>query len=382
MTPKEIDKFASIASGIVVPLLEEVAGPLIDQIKSLKAEIAELKSIPRVSVEDFIGLRTSTKEWIDAMENRFEELPTLPQVDSVVDEMSTKLINFITRSISDEVSKLPKPELDADAVRTLVEKSLPPPVEINIEEVAAKAAEIIRPDLKEVKASVVAMGELVNALPPAPVLPDIPAMIKEAVDLIPHGKDGESVTLEDVRPVLEKMVSQAVETLPVPKDGKGLASALINRDNHLILTMTDGATHDLGVVVGKDVNIEEVKSMILAEVAKIPVPTNGKDGLDLKNLKIEHDGEKGFTLIMSDGEKTIVSEKVILPVMRYLGVYADGAKYLRGDVVTWGGSAWHCEVDEVKGQPGNVSGWKLMVKRGRDGTTTVKTDPKTGPVKL
>ena len=57
-----------------------------------------------------------------------------------------------------------------------------------------------------------------------------------------------------------------------------------------------------------------------------------------------------------------------LPVLVYRGIYAQG-KYLQGDVVTWGGSAWHCQVDGTTSAPSNNGkgngDWKLMVKEGQ-----------------
>jgi hypothetical protein len=52
--------------------------------------------------------------------------------------------------------------------------------------------------------------------------------------------------------------------------------------------------------------------------------------------------------------------------MLYRGVYAPG-EYSRGDVVTWGGSAWHCQVDGAISVPGKNAEWKLMVKEGQRG---------------
>jgi hypothetical protein len=53
--------------------------------------------------------------------------------------------------------------------------------------------------------------------------------------------------------------------------------------------------------------------------------------------------------------------------LAYLGVYQDGKSYDRGELVTWAGSAWHCN-EATTTKPGDSSkAWTLMVKRGRDG---------------
>jgi hypothetical protein len=57
-----------------------------------------------------------------------------------------------------------------------------------------------------------------------------------------------------------------------------------------------------------------------------------------------------------------------IPWMLYREIYRDGATYAKGDVVTWGGSAWHCQVAQTRAKPGADSrDWKLMVKEGRPG---------------
>ncbi len=56
-----------------------------------------------------------------------------------------------------------------------------------------------------------------------------------------------------------------------------------------------------------------------------------------------------------------------IPCMIYREIYKPDAKYRQGDVVTWGGSAWHCQVDDPKSSPGKNGEWKLMVKEGQRG---------------
>lgn len=56
----------------------------------------------------------------------------------------------------------------------------------------------------------------------------------------------------------------------------------------------------------------------------------------------------------------------VVPAMIYRGVWREG-EHEPGDVVTWAGSAWHCEKATNEQPGGEASGWRLMVKRGRDG---------------
>ena len=56
-----------------------------------------------------------------------------------------------------------------------------------------------------------------------------------------------------------------------------------------------------------------------------------------------------------------------VPGLTYCGVYVEGKTYDTGAVVTWAGSAWHCNAAETTSKPGDGSkAWTLMVKAGRD----------------
>jgi len=56
-----------------------------------------------------------------------------------------------------------------------------------------------------------------------------------------------------------------------------------------------------------------------------------------------------------------------MPAMIYREIFKEGTEYARGDVVTWAGSAWHCNAESTRVKPGTGSDWKLMVKEGRAG---------------
>jgi hypothetical protein len=57
------------------------------------------------------------------------------------------------------------------------------------------------------------------------------------------------------------------------------------------------------------------------------------------------------------------------PGLSYCGVYVRGKEYDTGEIVTAGGSAFHCN-RLTTAAPGSSSDWTLMVKRGQDGKDT------------
>lgn len=55
-----------------------------------------------------------------------------------------------------------------------------------------------------------------------------------------------------------------------------------------------------------------------------------------------------------------------VPGLTYCGVFVSGKEYGTGDVVTYSGSAWHCN-GSTSARPGEGhTAWQLMVKHGRD----------------
>ncbi|AYD00021.1 hypothetical protein [Neorhizobium sp. NCHU2750] len=246
-----------------------------------------------------------------------------------------------------------------DALEKRVE-ALPPPVDLSA-------------DLVELKTAV---GAIV--MPHAPELPDVGKMIEVAIadsasegrirtiveesvrryfSEIPKpkdGKDGASVTADDLAPMIATEVERRFAAFPKPKDGKDgldVREMLRAEGGHLIAVMSDGTTRDLGVFVGKD-----------GEPGK-----PGKDGFNLEDFEAAV-MDDGRTVLLSF-DRGDLSYKVELgfDVMLYRGVFKDGHDYVRGDTVTWGGSLWHCD-QPTSEKPGDGSkSWTLCAKKGRDG---------------
>jgi hypothetical protein len=217
----------------------------------------------------------------------------------------------------------------------------------------------------------------IEAIQPAPELPDIPALIdavvREAVAAIPAPQDGKSVTVDDVAPLIASEVEKRVSELPRAKDGidgkdgVGLAGALIDRDGKLVVTLTNGETKNLGPVVGRD-GIDAKGE-------------DGKDGLGFDDLDATFDGEKTVTLKFSKGER-VKEFAFAMPVVIDRGVFKEGQAYKAGDGVTWGGSFWIAQED-TEAKPDSGKGWRLAVKKGRDGRDGTTKGPRaTGPIRL
>jgi hypothetical protein len=153
------------------------------------------------------------------------------------------------------------------------------------------------------------------------------------------------------------------------KDGIGLAGALIDREGRLVVTLTDGTTRDLGPVVGKD-GAEGLRGSDGKD------GRDGADGLGFDDLEVVHDGVRGFTFRFARGEQ-VKEFPFTLPVVIDKGVFKDGSEYEPGDGVTWAGSFWIAQ-EKTAEKPDSGRGWRLAVKRGRDGkrAPVVSSGPK------
>lgn len=246
--------------------------------------------------------------------------------------------------------------------------------------------------------------ELNQSLAGLPETLDAEVVAKRAAELVPtpqDGKDGKDADPETIK----QMVEDAVASLPPPTDGK---DGLDGKDG------VDGKD-------GQSVPIEEVERMVQEAVAKamqsIELPKDGKDGepgrdaVDIEilpaidefksyargtyathkgglwrsyertaglkgwecivegvaDLRIEQDGDRGFKAVAELSSGATQTKAISIPAMVYRGIFKAG-DFQPGDTVTWGGSLWHCDepTSDKPGEPGS-KGWRLAVKRGRDG---------------
>jgi hypothetical protein len=201
---------------------------------------------------------------------------------------------------------------------------------------------------------------------PAPELPELPELpdfgdliaraVSEAVAALPPpepgkpGEDGKSVDSLEVNEMIVAAVSKAVESLPKPKDGKdaaGIVEAL--KDNgELVLTLQDGRLIRTGVRDG--------------EKGK-----DGRDGFGFDDLDVavlDDDRTLELSFRHGDEEKAF---RLKWPTVLDRGVWKEESEYARGDGVSWGGSFWIAQRDELGKPDTKDSGWRLAVKKGRDG---------------
>lgn len=153
------------------------------------------------------------------------------------------------------------------------------------------------------------------------------------------GKDGKSVTLDDVSLFLEAAIAKHV------------------------LELERRATETIAKAIDK-----------------IPAPKDGKDGVDLTEVSLDFDGERAVTIKGRTGE---VTKRLSLPLWR--GYWAAGTTAEKGDILTHNGTAYIAIADNPKGEPGVGKydhEWKVFARKGRDGKDGRNGIDKTKAVKV
>jgi collagen type III alpha len=131
------------------------------------------------------------------------------------------------------------------------------------------------------------------------------------------------------------------------KDAAGIVEALKD-SGELVLTLQDGRLVRTGIRDGKK-------------------GKDGRDGFGFDDMDVAVlDDDRTIELsFRRGGEEKVFTLK--WPTMIDRGVYKAGEQYEAGDAVTWGGSLWTAQ-RATSAKPDTAdSGWRLAVKKGRDG---------------
>lgn len=212
----------------------------------------------------------------------------------------------------------------------------------------------------------VVVAETKSAMPPAPD-PTISQLRDRVRDL--EAKAPMLVTedtLSDMRHRVKALEDD--ETTPVTDPQIGDIRDRIKALELKSASVDPAVMHEI-TALRERVAVVEVKSPIVGP----PGPPgkdgrdgkDGADGLGFEDMDVEQDG-RTVTLKYERGHLK-KAWPLTFPYMEQQGVYLENKQYVRGDVVTWAGSQWHCN-EETTTKPGDGSkAWTLVVKRGRDG---------------
>jgi len=266
--------------------------------------------------------------------------------------------------------------MTADELHLLV-KSLVP----GVHAVVTKAIAGVTERLAALEARVVSVkdGAVGPVGPQGPAGADAaPVTRQQLVDSIREALtvgDGTFVSAIDLKGMVREAVSEHLKAHPpadgkdgrdgidgVGKDGLGLAGAVITREGTLVITLTDGQTRDLGVVVGKDGAPGVAGRDGLDGV-------NGADGLGFGDLHMEQLDERTVAFRATRGDQAKEIGTLSVPALIYRGVFREGTTYSVGDSVTWAGALWVARAVTTDKPGEGATAWQLAVKKGADGKT-------------
>lgn len=175
-------------------------------------------------------------------------------------------------------------------------------------------------------------------------------LIRQQVAALPTPRDG--VDGKDGTPGRDAdeaaIVKRVLEVIPTPRDGidgKDGPKGDSGRDGRDGLPGVPGAHGEKGID-GKD----------------------GMDGFSPDNLEIEWNDDDDALVVRLLANDRVVERKARLPIPRDADIYVKGKTYQKGQIVTYGGSAFIARRDTsalIGGDPPSPD-WRLFVKRGRD----------------
>jgi len=308
----------------------------------------------------------------------------LPDIDGMIKEAVRKIelpkpapLPDIGQLIEDVVAsavgdlELPKPEPLPDIDKMVLDavESVLLPVLVQGDEVRSMIEDAVSeiklpepeplPDLKQMVSEAIASMDIPHPKEPEP-LPDIPALIERAVSEYPM-PEPEPVQLPDFEQLVSDAVKKAVSEITLPEPNKGEDG----RDGLQIEVMPEidvSKSYPRGTYALHNGGLWRAYQKT-AGMSGFECVVNGLD-----DIHIDVNDDRHFTVSLSKSNGQVEEKSFDLPVMIYRDVYQPGRKYVPGDCVTFAGSLWHC-FEETSDRPNEAgsAGWRLAVKRGRDG---------------
>jgi len=201
---------------------------------------------------------------------------------------------------------------------------------------------------------------------------DLAALATKAAARMPtpkdgkDGRDGSSVTVDDLAPVIAAEVTKAVAAVPRARDGVDGAAGAPGRDGRDGLPGAAGERGPAG---------DAGPAGPIGAKGEAGAPgergSDGVDGLGFDEMDLVVDeAEKLVALEWTKGDRVI---RRPLPVSLDVGVYSDAETYRKGNTVSRGGSMWIALLDQIKGiRPDDATedglrAWRLCVQRGKAG---------------
>lgn len=134
-------------------------------------------------------------------------------------------------------------------------------------------------------------------------------------------------------------------------DGVGLAGAMIDRDDVLQVTLTNGEVKSLGKVVGRDGKDG----------------ADGKDGISFETFELEYIAETHEMCVKASAGGRTKELRYPAGGIRHGGYWRDGVKAVAGQTWTIGGTTYVAK-NATSAKPAPMhEDWEIFARGGRDG---------------
>ncbi len=284
----------------------------------------------------------------------------LPELKSYAEAMLGDMVAALPvprdgKSVTaEEAAEVILPKLKAYADDIISKIALPEPKSVSPEEVAELLESRVTESLGNVLEShVKTIKDAAEA-----VIAEIPAPVNGK-----DGKDGASVSIDELLTHVEKMAKELFDSIPKPKDGDRGEPGKDATDIHILPAIDFEKSYPRGTWAHHN-----------GGLYKSHANTMGERGWDciingIAAIDVDKSGDREITVKITDSRGEQVVKTFSTHDVIYRGIYDEkkDASYSEGDMVTCGGSVWHC-MSNNPGRPGDANqNWKLAVKRGQNG---------------
>ena len=255
---------------------------------------------------------------------------------------------------AEEAADIILPQLKSYADDMISKIPLPEPKSVSPEEVAELLESRVTESLGNVLEShVKTIKDAAEA-----VIAEIPVPVNGK-----DGKDGTSVSIDDLLPHVQKMAQELFDSIPKPKDGERGEPGKDAIDIDILPFIDFEKSYPRGTWAHHNGGIYKSHANTLGERGWECI-ING-----IASIDVDKTGDREITVKIVDSRGEQVVKTFSTHDAIYRGIYDEkkDAEYTEGDMATCGGSVWYCLSDNP-GRPGDANkSWKLAVKRGRDG---------------
>lgn len=173
---------------------------------------------------------------------------------------------------------------------------------------------------------------------------------------------------EDYRIPLPK--PEAPATPAEPRAPIDITDSMIDRNNDLILTFSDGTTKNVGRVVGRDGvdgrdGIDGKDGIDGLEGPRGFAGVDGRDGFGFDDLDVSLMDDKRTVLFRFTKGENVKEFPIKFPNSIFRGAYVPETVYEEGDEVAFLGATYHANAETVGNSPGSSEFWTQKAAPGR-----------------